>query len=320
MLPLEAASVHSSDMSLSATTVSELAVLRQVSFASVTSVTLLVFDYSLTVAAEPDLIWSAPWSLGKALFLLTRYLPLLDGSLSLYRDFGPPTQPCGLVDDIIGWSIIIGTAITELIMILRVWALWTRSRWVGVGLAILSASALVVTGIAYVKFSQNRKYDKDVITNQVGCRPKDGSNAERTIFIMVTVFEILMVILTVTRGLLDQHLQTSSVIRGAYRDGVMYYALLAISSAINATVMSKTKSPVATMLVFPQRILHSIFSARIILRVRGDALKRKAMLAESMPISDSVFAESCVIIQASQDRTAEWFGGPSSRFDRRVDL
>ncbi|KAF4602527.1 hypothetical protein EYR40_005738 [Pleurotus pulmonarius] len=187
-------------MSLSATTVSELAVLRQVSFASVTSVTLLVFDYSLTVAAEPDLIWSAPWSLGKALFLLTRYLPLLDGSLSLYRDFGPPTQPCGLVDDIIGWSIIIGTAITE---------------------PILSASALVVTGIAYVKFSQNRKYDKDVITNQVGCRPKDGSNAERTIFIMVTVFEMR----------------------------VMYYALLAISSAINATVMSKTKSPVATMLV-----------------------------------------------------------------------
>lgn len=102
----------------------------------------------------------------------------------------------------------------EVIMILRVWALWTRSRWVGAGLAILSAAALVVTGIAYVKFSQNRKCehepaqdlshlspnpsspvyrmidDKDVIINQVGCRPMDGSNAERIIFIMVTVFEI----------------------------------------------------------------------------------------------------------------------------------
>ncbi|KAF7433528.1 hypothetical protein PC9H_005484 [Pleurotus ostreatus] len=69
------------------------------------------------------------------------------------------------------------------------------------------------------------------------------------------------------------------------------------------------------MLVLPQRILHSILSARIILRVRGDALNRKAMLVESMPISDSVFAGSCVIIQASQGRTAEWFGDPYSRFD-----
>ncbi|KDQ28879.1 hypothetical protein PLEOSDRAFT_156616 [Pleurotus ostreatus PC15] len=305
-------------MAPSGTSVHPLVLLRQASYTSVTSVALLLYDYSLTVDAEPTLIWSAPWSLGKALFLLTRYLPFLDSSLSLYRDFGPKTQRCSLHDSIIGWSLILGTTIAELIMVLRVWALWTRSRWVGVGLALLSAATLVGAGIAYIKFSQQRTCEHEPTSipaidtfNQFGCRPLDGSNTERVIFIIVTVFEILMLILTVTRVLLDdQTLRASSVIRG-----VMYYALLAISSTVNAVMISKTQSPIATMLVLPQRILHSILSARIILRVRGDALNRKAMFVESMPISDSVFAGSCVIIQASQDRTAEWFGDPYSRFD-----
>ncbi|KAF9500208.1 hypothetical protein BDN71DRAFT_1189847 [Pleurotus eryngii] len=314
-----AAFVASSVMPPSGTSIYALALLRQASYTSVTSVALLLYDYSLTVYAEPSLIWSAPWSLGKALFLLTRYLPFLDGSLSLYRDFGPKTQRCSLNDNIIGWSLILGTAIAELIMVLRVWALWTRSRWVGVGLALLSAAAIVGTGIVYIKFSQQRSFPAGDIPNQFGCRPLDGSNTERVIFIIVTVFEILMLILTVTRVLLDQTLRASSVIRGAYRDGVMYYALLAISSTVNAVMISKTQSPIATMLVLPQRILHSVLSARIILRVRGDALNRKAMLVESMPISDSVFAGSCVIIQASQGRTAEWFGDPYSRFGELVE-
>ncbi|KAJ8697757.1 hypothetical protein PTI98_004529 [Pleurotus ostreatus] len=117
-------------------------------------------------------------------------------------------------------------------MVLRVWALWTRSRWVGVGLALLSAATLVGAGIAYIKFSQQRTFPAIDTLNQFGCRPLDGSNTERVIFIIVTVFEILMLILTVTRVLLDQTLRASSVIRGAYRDGVMYYALLASASHI----------------------------------------------------------------------------------------
>ncbi|KAL4254128.1 hypothetical protein AB1N83_012297 [Pleurotus pulmonarius] len=101
-----------------------------------------------------------------------------------------------------------------------------------------------------------------------------------------------MLMLILTRGWRGNRLRYSSAIRRAYRDGVLYYIVLAISSALNASMMAKAPSELATALVMPQRILHSILSARIMLRLRADAVNRKAVLLESMPFGDSIFAES----------------------------
>lgn len=41
------------------------------------------YDYGITFDSELSLIWAAPWSLVKALFLLTRYLPFVEMVLIL---------------------------------------------------------------------------------------------------------------------------------------------------------------------------------------------------------------------------------------------
>jgi hypothetical protein len=44
-------------------------------------VALVVYDYSLTLSMEIDLIWSSRWNVIKVAFLLQRYLPFLDAIL-----------------------------------------------------------------------------------------------------------------------------------------------------------------------------------------------------------------------------------------------
>ncbi|KAF4602543.1 hypothetical protein EYR40_005755 [Pleurotus pulmonarius] len=306
-------------MSLDDLELRSLTLFRFGSYSAAVSAALLFYDYSIAVADEIDLIWFAPWGAGKGLFLLNRYLPFIEAPLWLYRDLGTAhsVKVCGTLDDITGWMVIVGVLIAEIIMILRVWALWARSRTLGAGLAVLTSGAFVGVAIAYVKYHRARTYETSAL--KLGCRAVDKSRTDGVIYILVTAVEISMLMLILTRGWRGNRLRYSSAIRRAYRDGVLYYIVLAISSALNASMMAKAPSELATALVMPQRILHSILSARIMLRLRADAVNRKAVLLESMPFGDSIFAESCVIVRPSQKETFEWFGDPHSRCDDSVD-
>ncbi|KIM75818.1 hypothetical protein PILCRDRAFT_665697 [Piloderma croceum F 1598] len=44
----------------------------------VASVTFLLYDYALTFAQEVEFVWQQKMGLGKALFLLNRYIPMID--------------------------------------------------------------------------------------------------------------------------------------------------------------------------------------------------------------------------------------------------
>jgi Family of unknown function (DUF6533) len=44
-----------------------------------------LYDFLLTLGEEMDLVWETRWNLGKVLFFATRYPPLLDAAMLLYR-------------------------------------------------------------------------------------------------------------------------------------------------------------------------------------------------------------------------------------------
>ncbi|KAI0320415.1 hypothetical protein OF83DRAFT_1105168, partial [Amylostereum chailletii] len=64
-----------------------------------------------------DLVWNARWTVPKALYLLSRYTPFLDLSVNLHHTLAYPQQAspeiCDITYSIIGWSMIIGIALTE---------------------------------------------------------------------------------------------------------------------------------------------------------------------------------------------------------------
>ncbi|KAJ8517437.1 hypothetical protein ONZ45_g5364 [Pleurotus djamor] len=133
-------------------------------------------------------------------------------------------------------------------------------------------------------------------TSMRGCHIKFEDNATYISFLVLMAFEIIMLILTVIKGLRDLHPKikyssssSSSFLFKFYQDGVLYYTVLAAVSFANAMVLLFADREFALVLLAPQRTLHSIFSARILLRLREDACRRAQLSTLTAPVGDSIF-------------------------------
>lgn len=62
--------------------------LRQISFMSWVR-KFQAFDWLLTLEMEISLVWTSKWNVTKVLYFLTRYLPFIDSSIVMYREFCP---------------------------------------------------------------------------------------------------------------------------------------------------------------------------------------------------------------------------------------
>ena len=50
-------------------------------------ISLKIYDYTLTFNMEKSLMWNAPWSVAKVLFLLTRYVVFSDITIVVWREY-----------------------------------------------------------------------------------------------------------------------------------------------------------------------------------------------------------------------------------------
>ncbi|KAE9385602.1 hypothetical protein BT96DRAFT_575054 [Gymnopus androsaceus JB14] len=126
-----------------------------VSYFLVSTATLLVYDYCLTLDLECEFVWSNLRRWSNALYLIQRYLPFLDMMLLLTSTFASDLDEkyCYIVLDAGLWMHIGGICLSEVVLSMRVWAI-SRDRFRHHFAYILSASlvgvfiaTLTVTGI-----------------------------------------------------------------------------------------------------------------------------------------------------------------------------
>ncbi|KAJ8517394.1 hypothetical protein ONZ45_g5403 [Pleurotus djamor] len=68
-----------------------------------------------------------------------------------------------------------------------------------------------------------------------------------------------------------------------------YYAILSLVSILNVVFVSSGSRELANLLMAPQRVLHSILSARMILRLREDSFRRQLCDTVTQPLGESIF-------------------------------
>ncbi|KAF8552060.1 hypothetical protein OG21DRAFT_203068 [Imleria badia] len=90
---------------------SELNIVQQDNYQTLVILTAVAYDYVLTFSNEIEYIWSKPWTWVSTLFILVRYVGLY---VRIY-----------LLD---GWTFVIFLGAADFVMILRVWAIYNRSR------------------------------------------------------------------------------------------------------------------------------------------------------------------------------------------------
>ncbi|KIJ56337.1 hypothetical protein M422DRAFT_239560 [Sphaerobolus stellatus SS14] len=125
---------------------------------NVSGTALLVFDYFLLLEKEVKLVWSAKWGIGKWLYVLSRYLVFLDifavdaYNLSLPA-FAKEITVCGALIRAVTFFHLLGILVAEIVLSLRTWALWDKSRVVGYSLVGLLTGFGLFLGIRGVEYT-----------------------------------------------------------------------------------------------------------------------------------------------------------------------
>ncbi|EJD38838.1 hypothetical protein AURDEDRAFT_172158 [Auricularia subglabra TFB-10046 SS5] len=199
---------------------------QTVHYLHVSSACLFTYDFLLTFPDEAALIWHAPWGIGKILFLIERYLSWPELFIALYIELSAvPQKVCDNGFAYITWSILVCITAAEAILILRTWAIWGGKQCV---LFALSALLLVITAVnAYIVVAYLRKTDRCLVTS--------SSREIATVWITVASFELLILTMTLIKGVEHFAHTSSTLLVSLYRDGILYFVFLFVISLVNMT-------------------------------------------------------------------------------------
>ncbi|KAE9394927.1 hypothetical protein BT96DRAFT_166646 [Gymnopus androsaceus JB14] len=235
-----------------------------VSYFIVSTATLLVYDYCLTLDLECEFVWSNLRRWSNALYLIQRYLPFLDMMLLLTStfasDFGE--KYCYIVLDASLWLHTGGICLSEVVLSMRVWAI-SRDRFQQHFVYILSASlvgfliaALTVTDVPLPEPLRGCLHTQNPIGFALG-------------FGILVLYECGCFLLIVHPAISQfKNKKLSYLYNPVYRDGVFQYILFFVMNGINIAMVFGISTGLGYICMPLMRVLHSITTSRIVLHIR----------------------------------------------------
>ncbi|KAJ7241434.1 hypothetical protein C8J57DRAFT_1477786 [Mycena rebaudengoi] len=264
--------------------------LTTVQCATASFIAILVYDWLLTLRPEVEYIWKQKMTFGKLLYLINRYLVIVD-LIILLNSYANPiihgSQVCKPWFHIDSWLAFISIVAIDIMMLLRTWAMWHRSKKVLIFLVILQALCNLAEGGATLWASLTLFS----IPSQNNIRPCLSGFARPDVlyalWMGVIVWDLGMVymflqsplhsnlkaimILTLIRAAstVRSHETTNSIIALVVKDGVQYFVLIFLIAIGNIVVINIAPGPLATMLLTLQRVTNSVIGSRMMLNLRG---------------------------------------------------
>ncbi|KAJ6518215.1 hypothetical protein C8R47DRAFT_8740 [Mycena vitilis] len=229
--------------------------------------TLLTYDWICTLDQEVARVWSRPWSTGTLFFVLNRYLPFVDISISLSARFTRISpERCLTENKAVAWFTVLGIFLSEVILMLRTFALWDRSRGALIALTLLA----LCTAVPTIVFTQLELMSLGYVAKEgLGCQLAKASSIIIFAYIMLMVFETTNFVLTAIKAYRDLRRSRQPWLVQLYRDGLLFYVYLLAISLANILVPILAPPMYANWLASPQRILHSVLCTRVLLLLRG---------------------------------------------------
>ncbi|KAF8579728.1 hypothetical protein K439DRAFT_1637709 [Ramaria rubella] len=253
-----------------------------------TCITLLVTDYFITFPREVELIWNAPWTFAKVIFLVNRYTSFFV-IVNIISCLVSDPDWCLALYWISAWTFWTGYALAELIFCLRTYAIWEKKRWVVI---------LLTTMYTCIIFTMMGATAKIPPTIRLGTAPLGTHGChiaamdESPIYlelISFSLFELAIAGLTLMRAIYQLRgvdRAHSPLLVMLYRDGLLYFVYTAAITFANIVVLSISPTEYLSLQLVSslQRVLLNILSVRVMLHIR----KVKAACEEGEMASRSV--------------------------------
>ncbi|KAF6758710.1 hypothetical protein DFP72DRAFT_888007 [Ephemerocybe angulata] len=226
-------------------------------------------------------MWGTKWSVAKALFFLSRYLAFLDVPFAVYfhTTSGLTGKTCHVMFVSVTSSILVGIALAEAILFLRVWAISGRDRILSIYLIFHFTAVHLVQAVLFGLFIGSLEFgpSSSPLPGIIGCFPlppksKTLNTLLSALFGLIVANELSILFITFVIGLRKFRDFRNPLIRVFYVDGFSYFLVLSAISTTNVVVDLVGPPEYRFLgLVVLQRVMHSILSTRMILHLRGAA-------------------------------------------------
>jgi hypothetical protein len=203
--------------------------------------TILIFEYISTFDNEVKYIWrSKPlfaWT--KLLFVIVRYVPLMTSFVRLYVVLNPVLEPSVCFKGIAftAWAGIFATAAVEMILMLRVWALYSCSRAVLIFFfAIASCGIAGALVILQVNPKEVPSFIATVAPPQMTTCMHGNPVQHPLLFTMLACIELCIFLMLVRRAafaVIGPN-RAAPILTVLVKDGVVYFVFVFLSLILAA--------------------------------------------------------------------------------------
>ncbi|KAJ7128801.1 hypothetical protein C8R43DRAFT_1027203 [Mycena crocata] len=266
--------------------------LQMVKYSDVGSFALLVFDYLLTLNLEVSLVWPSRWSISKILFILSRYLVFCEVAPGLYYILAPHVDQrhCFVINAALIIGRLVGIAIAEAMLLLRTYALSGREKNVLVVFGIIYTLGVSTSLVTLSLFIHSSEYSETPL-GLPGCDLSGGQFIFVGIpFMIIVVNELAMMGYSLWLGVKSYRHSRNPLVITLYRDGIAYFVFLTVASSLNLVILIAGPPHMQDLLNNLLRVLHAIFSCRILLHVREAERRRHETAYQQELVSDVYFA------------------------------
>ncbi|TDL18509.1 hypothetical protein BD410DRAFT_497259 [Rickenella mellea] len=238
----------------------------------------LFYDIFITIDQEVEYIWKSRWTLPKVLYLFARYFAVFVQILATAESTSlkvTSTVCAGWAyfEGITGQMLVMGV---ELLLMLRVWALYKRDRrvlclLVAIYLAEVTANTVILgmslPGIKSVP-PLHGLFPPDFPLS--GCLPTTVPKFFFSYWIPTLIFEsILFILMCINFVRLAWENQPMPLLTLFFRDGTLYYAVIFAALLIQTLLYELVNSALAQVAIGWQLTMFSIMGSRLVLNLRA---------------------------------------------------
>lgn len=262
-----------SSSTMSPDTVEYLSNIAGVQYALVGAFVWLVYDYVLCIGLEVKYVWFAPWGLPKILYIWTRYLGLLLMSLMVWTSSVSNQNPkyCIAFFNIETWGSVWMMGTVSSILLLRIYAMYERSRKVAIFAVTISVSqiiaACVILGIQVITV-----YTPPPLLAQYnlpGCSTGDSPPALVTYWIARLAFDSILLLMV---GYKMTHRYVSynktDLLDIMIKDNVSTFIFIFCVQSVNLFTYRLAPTELASVALPYSLATDIIMSTRLILHIR----------------------------------------------------
>ncbi|KAI0072714.1 hypothetical protein K474DRAFT_1667485 [Panus rudis PR-1116 ss-1] len=166
-------------------------------------VTLVIYDYIVTLDREVELIWRQRWSLIKAVYLWHRYFGIICVVFQViaftYNKINDDFCSFWIRWEVWGYPAVVFS--TELVLILWIWIVWNRQKTILVSL--LGGFFLEITAVIVILVYTMRNFtaSSHVLPHVTYCFVTKASPAFRFVWLPILVFDSMLLSLFLFHGL-----------------------------------------------------------------------------------------------------------------------